>query len=169
MSGRPGQRRNRRYRERMLKNSTGFTKNQEIEVFIEDFGKNGEGIGHADGYTLFIKDAVPGDRILAGITKAGKNYGYARVIKVLEPSPDRVIPPCPAAKRCGGCQLMTVSTEAQLRFKEKIVADALERIGRFKVRQSGRVLSGENGEAECIELLPIVPSESPLRYRNKAQ
>ena len=65
-------------------------KNDIITVKIEDIGANGEGIGKADGYTLFIKDAVIGDVIEAKIMKAKKNYGYARLMSVIKPSEYRV-------------------------------------------------------------------------------
>lgn len=128
-------------------------KNQEFTVQIEDFSKNGEGIGHTEGYTLFVKDAVPGDLARVSVTKAGKNFGYARLVEVIRPSKDRCVPPCAAARRCGGCQLMAVSYEAQLSFKEKQVEDALRRIGGF----------------QGIPVLPIIGAERTVRYRNKAQ
>ena len=80
-----------------------FKKNDLVTVKIEDMGHNGEGIGKAEGYTLFIKDAVIGDTVEAKVMKAKKNYGYARLMRVLEPSPHRVEPKCPCARACGGC------------------------------------------------------------------
>ena len=77
-------------------------KNELITLKIEDIGVNGEGIGKVDGYTLFVKDALIGDRAEVKITKAKKNYGYARLMQVLEPSCDRVEAKCPVARQCGG-------------------------------------------------------------------
>ncbi len=142
-------------------------KNDEIEVTIEDIGTNGEGIGRVDGAVLFVRDAIPGDRILAGITKVKKTYAYARLIRVLEPSPDREEPPCPFAGPCGGCQLQTLSYEKQLEFKMRKVKDVLERIGGFRA-----VLPGEDtlaGDDEVIRLEPIIGSDALYHYRNKAQ
>ena len=68
-------------------------------------GNDGEGIGRAEGFTLFIKDAVIGDTVQALVMKMKKTYGYARLMEVTEPSPDRVTPACPVARQCGGCQL----------------------------------------------------------------
>lgn len=79
-----------------------MNKNELVVVTIEDIGVNGEGIGKIDGYTLFVKDAVIGDRIEAKITKAKKNYGYARLMRILEPSADRAEARCPVARPCGG-------------------------------------------------------------------
>ena len=76
-----------------------FVKNQETELLITDLGSEGEGIGKVDGFPFFVKGAVPGDRILAGVTKVKKNYAFARVIKILEPSTDRVSPKCEAMRR----------------------------------------------------------------------
>lgn len=130
-----------------------FRKNDMVEITIEDMTNEGEGIGHADGYALFVKDAVIGDRIFARITKTKKNYGYARVEKVLSASPDRVTARCPEARRCGGCRLQELSYEKQLTFKEGIVRRNLERIGGFS----------------DIPMEPIIGMEDPWRYRNKAQ
>ena len=132
-------------------------KNDEMILTVTAQGNDGEGIAKVDGFPIFIKDTVAGDKVLAGITKVKKNYAYARLIKLLEPSADRVEPPCPIAKRCGGCQLQAMSYEAQLRYKEKKVYDCLRRIGGFS----------EEEVAKAAE--PIQGMSHPLRYRNKAQ
>ena len=106
-------------------------KNETVLVKIEDIGIDGEGIGKVDGYTLFVKDAIIGDTVEAVITKAKKNYGYAKMLKVLEASPHRVPAKCPVARKCGGCQIQELSYEAQLDFKAKKVYGNLERIGGF--------------------------------------
>ena len=130
-----------------------YTKNDLVELLIEDMTKEGEGIGHADGYTLFVKDAVVGDRILAQVTKTGRSFGYARIREILKPSPERVEAPCPLARRCGGCTLQAMSYKAQLAFKENLVRRNLERIGGFS----------------NVPMEPILGMENPWRYRNKAQ
>ena len=104
-------------------------KNDEFEIVITDMGSEGEGIGKYEGMAFFIKGAVIGDRILAGVTKLKKTFGYARLIKVLEPSPYRVEADCPVAKRCGGCQLRSLSYDKQLEFKENKVRNDLMRLG----------------------------------------
>lgn len=130
-----------------------FKKNDLLTVVIEDMGHDGEGIGKAAGYTLFIKDAVIGDTVEAKIMKAKKNYGYARLMKVLKPSSYRVEPKCPCARACGGCQLQFLSYEKQLEFKKNKVKGNLERIGGF----------------EQVEIEKVIGMENPWRYRNKAQ
>lgn len=107
-------------------------KNDVVKVTIEDIGVNGEGIGKIDGYTLFIKDAVIGDVVEAKIMKAKKNYGYARMIQIIEPSKDRVEPKCKFARQCGGCQIQQISYEKQLEFKNRKVLGNLERIAAFR-------------------------------------
>ena len=128
-------------------------KNEMVTVTIEDLSQNGEGIGKADGYTLFIKGAVIGDRVRAKIIKAKKTYGYARVEELLSPSASRVSPACPIAEPCGGCQLQNMTYEAQLAFKQKKVADSFARLGHLA----------------DVPMLPIKGMEHPFRYRNKAQ
>lgn len=132
-------------------------KNETAIVTIEDIGVNGEGIGRVDGYTLFIKDAVIGDVAEVKVTKAKKNYGYARLIRVITPSKDRVEPVCPHARRCGGCQIQEMSYERQLAFKQAKVKGNLERIGGFSPELTGKTMD------------PIVGMDKPFYYRNKAQ
>ncbi|MFV0527526.1 MAG: 23S rRNA (uracil(1939)-C(5))-methyltransferase RlmD [Lachnospiraceae bacterium] len=130
-----------------------FEKNQKVIAEITDMGNDGEGIAKVDGYTLFIKDAVIGDRVEAVIMKAKKNFAYARLLTVLTPSKDRVEPRCPIARPCGGCQLQALSYEAQLRYKENKVKNHLERIGGL----------------QNIPMEPIIAMDEPFHYRNKAQ
>lgn len=140
----------------IIKNCT-MNKNEIVTVTIEDIGVNGEGIGKVNGYTLFIKDAVIGDVAEVKLMKAKKNYGYARLMKILIPSKDRVEARCACARRCGGCQIQEMSYERQLAFKQKKVRGNLERIGGF----SSEVLDAVTE--------PIVGMENPFYYRNKAQ
>lgn len=130
-----------------------FKKNDLVEVIIEDMSEEGQGIGKVDGYTLFIKDALVGDRVQAKIMKLKKNYGFARLMEILEPSPYRVEPKCVHHKACGGCQLQALSYEEQLRFKENKVLNHLKRIGGF----------------DKVPMEPIVGMDNPYHYRNKAQ
>lgn len=130
-------------------------KNELFTVEITDMSEDGSGIGKTDGYTWFIKDAVIGDTVEARAMKMKKSYGYARLMRILEPSVHRVEPRCPVARQCGGCQIQAMEYEEQLRFKERKVLNHLMRIGGFS--------------REEIPMLPIMGMEHPWRYRNKAQ
>ena len=134
-----------------------FQKNETVSVRIEDIGTEGEGIGKVEGFTLFVKDAVPGDTVLAKILKCKKNYAYARLEKVETPSPFRVEPECRYYRQCGGCQLQSLSYEKQLQFKQNKIRNNLIRIGGF--------------DAEYVDqrMEPIVGMDEPWHYRNKAQ
>ena len=94
-----------------------YRKNDLLTLKIEDCETDGEGIGKADGFTVFVKDAVIGDLVKVKIMKAKKNYGYGRLMEILEPSPYRTEPVCHVARQCGGCQLQALSYEQQLAFK----------------------------------------------------
>ena len=96
-------------------------KNDIVVVTIDDIGIDGEGIGKVDGYTLFIKDAIIGDKIEAKVMKTKKNYGYARLMNIVEPSSYRVEPKCSLSRPCGGCQIQSMSYERQLVFKQEKV------------------------------------------------
>ena len=117
-----------------------MNKNDIVTVEITDIGMSGEGIGHVDGYTLFIKDAVIGDVVEAKVMKAKKNYGYARLMKVITPSEYRVEPKCAFARRCGGCQIQEMSYDRQLVFKDQKIRGNLERIGGFTKDQIDTVM-----------------------------
>ena len=137
------------------KQAAPFAKNQEIVLEITDMGNEGEGIGKMDGYPFFIKDAIPGDVIRAGVMKAKASYGYARVIEILTPSENRTEPKCPVAKTCGGCQIQHMQYTAQLAFKQDKVANCIQRIG------------GISPDEYVME--DIIGMEEPWHYRNKAQ
>ncbi|MCD7737042.1 MAG: TRAM domain-containing protein, partial [Lachnospiraceae bacterium] len=124
-----------------------------ITLKIEDLSTEGLGIGHSEGLALFVKDTVIGDVAEVKIMKMKKNYGYARLLRLLSASPDRIEAPCPVARPCGGCQIQEMRYDAQLRFKEQKVRSNLQRIGGFV-----------NPPME-----PIIGMDSPFRYRNKAQ
>ena len=124
-----------------------------VTLTIEDMGVDGEGIGHVDGCTLFVKDALIGDVITAKIMKMKKNYGYARLMEILTPSRDRVEPKCAFHKQCGGCQIQALSYEKQLEYKKKKVLNNLTRIG---------------GLTELPEF-DVIGMDEPYHYRNKAQ
>lgn len=130
-----------------------FRKNDIVTLEIVDCGTDGEGIGKADGFTVFVKDAVIGDTVTAKIMKAKKNYGYGRLMEILNASPYRVEPVCPSARQCGGCQLQAVSYEEQKVFKEKKLRGHLERIGGFT----------------NLPMEPLIGMDEPYHYRNKAQ
>ena len=108
-----------------------YQKNDVVTVRIDDIGNDGEGIGKIDGYTLFVKDAVIGDIVEAKITKVKKNYGYAKLERVVTPSPFRVTPRCAFHRQCGGCQIQAMSYERQLIFKQDKIRNHLLRIGVF--------------------------------------
>lgn len=151
-------------------------KNDVFELTIEDMSESGEGVGKLDGYIWFVKDAVIGDRIEAKAMKMKKNYGFARLLQVLEPSASRVKERCPVARQCGGCQLQMMNYDEQLKFKERKVFNNLKRIGGLdNLYLSGEDLPGDkNGlsavaEQKPVVMEPIIGMEEPWRYRNKAQ
>ena len=128
-------------------------KNDKFVITIEDMSEDGAGIGKLDGYIWFVKDALIGDVIEASAMKMKKNYGFARLVRVLEPAPGRVEAKCPVARACGGCQMQELDYAEQQKFKEKKVFNHLKRIGGM----------------EEIPMEPIIGMEHPWRYRNKAQ
>lgn len=126
---------------------------QKVTIAIERLGINGEGIGYLEGFTVFVNEALPGEVVEGRLIEKRKNYCRASLLKVLSPSPKRQAPPCPLYGECGGCQLMHLDYSSQCEMKRQRVIDALERIGKF----------------EGLDVLPCLPSPSPLAYRNKIQ
>lgn len=133
-------------------------KNQQFQVTITDYSSEGLGIGKTEGqFVWFIKDTVIGDEVIAAATKVKKHYGFARLVKLVTPSPARETPACPIARQCGGCQLQQMRYPDQLHFKQEKVYNNLLRIGEVPKELLDEVFQ------------PIVGMESPFRYRNKAQ
>ena len=156
-----------------------FEKNKEYEFKIDSYGNHGEGIGHPDGYTLFVKSAMAGEMVRVKATKIKKNYGYARLEEVLEASPERVKPRCPIAQKCGGCDLQHMSYNAQLAFKKNQVYDCLTRLGGVDKSIELEVLGFDESllgdiESRAKSETGIIDKDSSEKmgawnYRNKAQ
>jgi 23S rRNA (uracil1939-C5)-methyltransferase len=124
-----------------------------VHVAVEDLAFGGEGVGRVDGYVVFVRGGVPGDRLRARIVEVRARYARAVVEAVDTPAPARVAPPCPYFGRCGGCRFQQLSYEAQLAFKAKQVRDCLVRLGRV----------------DDVELRPILGAPEPYGYRNKME
>lgn len=142
-----------------------WKKDDELEIEITDMDTDGNGIGRArkdnapveeSGYTLFVKDAVIGDKCRVKIMRPKKNYGYAKLLEVTEPSKYRVKPPCPVARQCGGCQLMSLSYDKQTELKENKIIRCLVGIGHMKEEE---VLKKKED---------FLSMKEPYFYRNKA-
>ena len=146
-----------------------YQKNETVTLTITGLGSSGEGIGRLPvpgeeergGYTVFVKDAIVGDRVRASIMKARKTYAFARLQEIVEPSPDRIAPRCPIARSCGGCQIQMMDYRAQLEYKKNKVREDLIRIGGFVPELIDAVLYPAVGMDG--------PGEEPWRYRNKEQ
>ncbi len=134
-----------------------YRKDDIVTVEIEDMGIDGGGIGKVEGFTFFVKDAVIGDRVQVKVMKVKKGYAYARLMEIIEPSPDRREPKCMYHRQCGGCQIQALDYKAQLVFKENKVKNNLHRIGGFSRELIEQVME------------PVVGMEEPFHYRNKAQ
>jgi 23S rRNA (uracil1939-C5)-methyltransferase len=121
----------------------------ELELRIDRLAYGGAGVARANGYVVFVRDAVPGDRVRARITRSKRSFAEADSVELLDPSPDRIEPVAPHP----GAPWQVLPYERQLAEKEAQVRDALERLGGF--------------ESPPVE--PIVPAEQRLRYRNKVE
>lgn len=128
-------------------------KNEQYEVVIDDLTHEGMGVAKVNGYALFIPNVLIGERVKIKVVKTNKGFGYGKLMEVIEPSKERVEPICDVYGTCGGCQLQHMSYEEQLRFKENLVKNNVERIGHF----------------DDVEVRPIIGMEESLHYRNKAQ
>lgn len=129
------------------------TKNDRLSVYVEDLTHDGAGVAKVDGYPLFIKEALPGETVTVHVLKTLKSYGFAKLISIEEKSVDRVDAPCPVFEICGGCQLQHLSYEGQLKYKEKVVRDAMARLGKLP----------------DVPVHPVKGMDNPWRYRNKSQ
>jgi len=120
-------------------------------VTIEKLVPGGEGLARRDGKVIFVAGALPGERLRVRLTESKKDYARGELEEILVPSPERILPPCPVAGRCGGCDWQHLSYPEQLRQKVALAGDALRRVG-------GIEWPG----------LSIEPGK-PWGYRNRAQ
>lgn len=136
-----------------MKTKQPVNKNEKYIIEITDMGSEGEGIGKIDGFTIFVPGVLPGEKAEIVIVKVKKAFAYGKVLNILSSSEDRSEPECRYYKTCGGCSLMHLKYDAELKFKAKRIKDCLERIGSFK----------------NIDTPVIHGMEKPYFYRNKAQ
>lgn len=129
-----------------------MNKNQKIIVKIEDYTEEGFGLARYEGYVLFIPGVIAGEEAEVLVVKAGKRFGYGKLLRLLAPSPYRVEPACALFPRCGGCAFWHLSYEEELRLKEKKVQDCLARLGGLSMKVSS-----------------ILGAKKQGAYRNKAQ
>lgn len=125
----------------------------EREVRILRIAGGGDGVGRlADGRTVFVPRTAPGDLVEVRYFKHASRFSRARVVRVLEPGPSRVVPPCPHYTRdqCGGCQLQHLTQGAQLSAKQSIIGEALRRVGGVNIEDPG-----------------VIPAGRPWEYRSK--
>lgn len=153
-------------------------KNDEVVIDIIGMNHDGEGVGRAEGYTLFVPGALPGEKVRVRVLKTKKQYGYAKLMELVQASSDRIAAPCPIYDQCGGCQLQHMSYAGQLAWKRQLVVDNLERIGKLRVvpeptsAEKTRVDDGQNAfhsDQEGILVRPTLGMSEPWRYRNKSQ
>lgn len=138
-----------------------FQKNEELTVDLIGLTHDGEGVGRAGGFTLFVQGGLPGETARVRVMKMKKQYGYARLEELVKSSESRVNPPCDIYKECGGCQLQHFDYGAQLTWKRQHVVDNLTRIGKLKV-------AGEGESEDGIIVHDTIGMQDPWRYRNKA-
>ncbi|MDQ0871353.1 23S rRNA (uracil1939-C5)-methyltransferase [Paenibacillus sp. V4I3] len=143
----------------------------QYETEITGISHDGEGVGRVNGFTLFVDGALPGERAIVRVEHVKKQYGYARLLRLVEMSSERVAPDCGIYEECGGCQLQHLNYQAQLRVKRQQVVDNLQRIGKLQV--AGERVIGRTEETfvsdEGIVVHPTLGMSDPWRYRNKAQ
>lgn len=122
-------------------------KNDEVILEIIGMTHDGEGVGRVEGFTLFVQGALPGEKVRAKVLKTKKQYGYAKLLELVERSQHRIAPPCPIYDQCGGCQLQHMDYTAQLEWKRQLVIDNLERIGKLRVVREGSGVEGASPAA----------------------
>jgi 23S rRNA (uracil1939-C5)-methyltransferase len=128
-------------------------KDQELELTVDSLAYGGNGVARLNGFVVFVRRGLPGDRVRARVTKVKRNHAEALATEILEPGPARVEAPCRHYPACGGCRFQDLAYEAQLAAKTEQVRDAFTRLGGFR-------------EPPLEE---AVPAKSVFHYRNKLE
>jgi 23S rRNA (uracil1939-C5)-methyltransferase len=128
-------------------------KDEELELRIDSLAYGGNGVARLNGFVVFVRRGLPGDRVRARVTKVKRNHAEALATEVLERGPYRVDAPCKHYPACGGCRFQDLAYEAQAQTKQEQVAESLRRLGGI----------------EDAPLEPILPAESIFHYRNKLE
>ncbi len=126
---------------------------KEYEFNIDKLAFGGAGVAKVDNYVIFIKDTLPGDRVIARITKRKQNFAEARLISIVEKSPLRLSAPCSYFEWCGGCTWQNMAYENQLDYKRQIVSESLRHIAGIP--------------DPAVET--VLPSDNIFAYRNKME
>ncbi|WP_017728981.1 23S rRNA (uracil(1939)-C(5))-methyltransferase RlmD [Halalkalibacterium ligniniphilum] len=137
------------------KSTVTIEKGQQFPLTIKRLGINGEGVGYFKRQVVFVPGALPGEEIVAEVTKVNPRFAEARIKKIRKKSAERITPPCPIYDRCGGCQLQHLDYQATLREKRSIVKQAFERYTNMNMAH--------------IEIRQTIGMENPWAYRNKSQ
>ncbi|MCH2510761.1 MAG: 23S rRNA (uracil(1939)-C(5))-methyltransferase RlmD, partial [Dehalococcoidia bacterium] len=124
-----------------------------VTLTLTSWGRLGEAMADFDGHNVFVAGGIPGERVVAEVVKVHRKYVSAKVVDVLEASPDRAEPPCPYYGECTGCQWQHLSYDAQLKTKREKVTDALQRVG----------------DLADPPVSEVRPSPDQLGYRNHAR
>ncbi len=135
-----------------VKAKEGLSLGQVLDIEVKKIGINGEGIAYFQKHVIFIPGALPTELVKVKIIKIEKTIVQAKLLQIIKEAKERITPKCPVYNECGGCSLQHLQYEAQLKAKEELVKEALEKYAKIK---------------QMIK--PIIGMDNPWGYRNKAQ
>jgi tRNA/tmRNA/rRNA uracil-C5-methylase (TrmA/RlmC/RlmD family) len=128
-----------------------MTLGSRLTLAVTDIAFGGEGVARQEDFVVFVPFVAPGEVVEAEVTEVKQRFARGKLLRVLQPSPERVTPPCPYFGQCGGCQYQHIAYPAQLQFKHKQAADLFQRIGGL----------------DPALVAPVVPCPQPYGYRNR--
>ena len=133
-----------------------LSRGSKVKLHIDRLSVGGRGVGRNEALVIFVSDVCAGEDVKVEITSIKKNFAEARLLHVVKASPNRVVPVCPVAGVCGGCNWQHISYGEQVRVKRDLVRESLRKFSGFDVSAEDRVQ-------------PVIASPRPLRYRNRIQ
>lgn len=126
---------------------------QDYELEITKLAFGGAGVARIDNYVIFVRGAIPGDRVFVRLLRRKSSFAEAKLLSIITPSPKRIPAPCPYFGWCGGCNWQNLQYKDQLEYKEQFVRDALMRVGGL----------------EEINIQSMIASNREFAYRNKME
>jgi len=144
------------------------TSSRETVLTIEKYASDGVSIGYEDNKVIFVRYAIPGEKVRVNVYKETKDYALAEPLEIITPSPERIAAPCPYFGMCGGCDYQMIDYAKQLQIKQDLVLEVFHKIGKIDLPAlTGVVSSGQEFYYRNTETFKVNPRRKLIGFFRK--